>query len=75
MRKGEREEGREVTRKHHAALTLQLSSCMKQFWFFANKALVTGSLVPSENFAYEYGREAATCSPNLLPFSPGSTAR
>lgn len=35
---------------------------MKQFCFFANEVLDAGSLVPSDNFAHKYGREAA-CAP------------
>lgn len=51
------------------------TSWMKLFWFFANEVLDPGSLVPSDNFAHKYGRESAMCSPDLLPFSPGPTAR
>lgn len=65
MRKPEQEGGREGGQVELSGLSdpPALSLSMKQFWFFANEALVTGSIMQSESFAHKYGREAMLTKP------------
>lgn len=68
------EEGREGSQVELSGLfDTSALSLYETILVFANKALITGSIMQSESFAHKYGREAMLT--NLLPFSPGPTAR